>query len=105
MVAILLGLTLVCATCPTRSEAVTSTGSGYYIEDAMVKFFRLAKNVIVPTILLVLVITIGAQYGFNRLHLGEGMMRLILSGAIIAGGIETVLLIVGGTVVTAVVLP
>lgn len=90
---------------PLPSWAAASTGSSFYLEDLAVKVFTLLKNVIIPLLLIGLVTFTAANLGFGFVQMGPGLSRLLLAGAILAGGIETILLLVGGTVVTALVLP
>jgi hypothetical protein len=66
----------------------------------------MCKNVIVPCLLIGMVVFAGGNIAFGWCQMGPGLSRMLLGGAIIAGGIETILLLVGGsTVVTSLVLP
>jgi hypothetical protein len=84
--------------------AATSTGSGFYLEELGVKIFNLCKNVVVPLVLLLAVCTIGGGVCFSMYQIGPKMMHFLAGCAILAGGVETVLLLVGGQVATAALL-
>jgi hypothetical protein len=85
--------------------AATSTGSGFYLENLGVKMFNLLKNVVIPLLLIGMVVFAGGNIAFGWVQMGPGLGRLLLGGAVVAGGIETILLLVGGQVATALVLP
>src|SRR2546427_1756890 len=88
------------------SFSATSTGSGFYLENLGIKLFALCKNVVVPLLLIGIVVFAGCNVAFGWVQMGPGLSRMLLGGAIIAGGIETILLLVGGTgVATAALLP
>jgi len=98
-----LGLTVLLAYHP--AWAATGTGSGFYLEDLGVKIFQMCKNVVIPLLLIGMVIFAAGNIAFGWMQMGPGLGRLLLGGAILAGGIETILLLVGGQVQTALVLP
>jgi hypothetical protein len=98
-----LGLTVLLAQHPVW--AATGTGSGFYLEDLSVKIFQMCKNVVIPLLLIGMVIFAAGNIAFGWMQMGPGLGRLLLGGAILAGGIETILLLVGGNVQTALVLP
>ena len=85
--------------------AATSTGSGFYLEDLGVRIFTLCKNVLIPLLMIGMVIFAGGNVAFGWVQMGPGLSRLLLGGAVIAGGVETILLLVGGNVQLALVLP
>jgi len=85
--------------------AATSTGSNLYLEDLGVKIFNMCKNVIIPLALISMVIFAAGNIAFGWVQMGPGLGRLMLGGAVLAGGIETILLLVGGNVQTALVWP
>ena len=75
-----------------------------YLETLAAKLFQMAKNVIVPVLLIGIVLFAGANVAFGFMQIGPGVGRMLFGAAIILGGIETLLLVLGGTAVTALVL-
>ena len=72
-----------------------------YLEDLGVKVFSMTKNVIIPLLLIGMVVFAAGNVAFGFVQVGPGLGRLLLGGAVLAGGIETILLLVGGNVSTA----
>jgi hypothetical protein len=95
-------LVLVSGQAPAWSA--TDSGSGFYLESLGVKLFQMAKNVVVPVLLIGLVLFCAANVGFGLVQIGPTTGRLLYAAAIILGGIETLLLMLGGTAATALVL-
>jgi hypothetical protein len=88
---------------PSISLSATDTGSGMYLETLGTKLFLMAKNVVVPLLLIGLVLFCGANVAFGFVQIGPGVGRMLFGAAIILGGIETLLLMLGGTAATALV--
>ena len=71
------------------------TGSGFYLETLGAKIFRMMKNVVVPLLLIGIVVFAGGNIAFGWVQMGPGLSRMLLGAAIICGGVETILLLVG----------
>lgn len=101
---VMVGLTLAVLLVQHDAWAATSTGSGFYLEELGVKIFNLMKNVVVPLILLGAVLTLGGGIAFSMYSIGPKMFNFLMGCAIIAGGVEGVLLLVGSNVQTTALL-
>jgi hypothetical protein len=83
--------------------AATDSGSGFYLESLGARLFTMAKNVVVPLLLIAIILFTSANVAFGWVQIGPGIGRMLFGAAIALGGIETLLLLLGGTAVTALV--
>src|SRR6476646_2009035 len=81
-------LGLVILLCSVNVYSATDTGSGMYLETLAAKLFQMAKNVIVPVLLIGIVLFAGANVAFGFMQIGPGVGRMLFGAAIILGGIE-----------------
>src|SRR6476646_8227185 len=86
-------LCLVILLCSVNVYSATDTGSGMYLEALGAKLFTMAKNVVVPLLLIGIVLFAGANVAFGFMQIGPGVGRMLFGAAIVLGGIETLLLI------------
>jgi hypothetical protein len=86
-----------------QSYGATDSGSGFYLESLGARLFTMAKNVVVPLLLIAIILFTSANIAFGWVQIGPGIGRMLFGAAIALGGIETLLLLLGGTAATALV--
>lgn len=94
---------ILCLMTVSISFSATSSSSGFWVEDFMVKLFAMAQNVVIPCVLMGIVLIGGAGIGFRMFTIGPTLGYMLLGAFIVAGGIEALLLMTGSAVASAAV--
>lgn len=101
---LVLSAVLLMALSATGAHAAAA-GSSFYIVNLLGQLTGVTTNVLIPFLAVLIVAIIGGGYGLGYFQLGDGLSRLLIGGAILAGGVAALVGIVGGNVAQAVLLP